>query len=27
VQKKKILSYLMYRGWETQKIYAALQDL
>ena len=27
VQKKKILSYMMYRGWETQKIYEALREL
>ena len=27
VQKKKILSYMMYRGWETQKIYEALSEL
>ena len=26
-QKKKIISYMVYRGWETQKIYEALQDL
>jgi len=27
VQKKKILRYMMYRGWETQKIYEALREL
>lgn len=27
VQKKKIISYMVYRGWETQKIYDALQEL
>ena len=26
-QKKKIISYMVYRGWETQKIYEALQDI
>ena len=26
-QKKKIISYMVYRGWEAQKIYEALQDL
>ena len=27
VQKKKIISYMVYRGWEIQKIYDALQEL
>ena len=26
-QKKKIISYMVYRGWEAQKIYEAIQDL
>ena len=25
VQKKKIISYMVYRGWELEKIYAAMQ--
>jgi len=25
-QKKKIVSYMVYRGWETKKIYEALQN-
>lgn len=27
VKKKKILTYMIYRGWETQKIYEALHEL
>lgn len=26
-QKKKIISYMVYRGWEAQKVYEAIQDL
>ena len=27
VQKKKILSYMVYRGWELEKIYEAIQQI
>ena len=27
VQKKKIISYLVYRGWELEKIYEAMQEI
>ena len=27
LQKKKIMSYMLYRGWETHLIYEALNDL
>jgi regulatory protein len=27
VQKKKILNYMVYRGWESQKVYDALREL
>jgi regulatory protein len=27
VQKKKIISYMVYRGWELEKIYEAIQEI
>lgn len=27
VQKKKILNYMVYRGWESQKVYDALREV